>query len=123
MSENPLVLVVDDEPGIRMCAADILEANGFTAITADSADEAVVILENRHEISLVVTDIVMTGTLDGLGLVSEIRRRWPRLDVIVASGRMPAEAAANASRTVFLSKPFDEHGLIAAIAEAQSSHV
>jgi DNA-binding NtrC family response regulator len=118
MADLSVVLVIDDDPVIRMFVCEILNERGFEVLAASSADEGLGILQNRPDVRAVLTDIVMPGTLDGLGLVSEIRRRWPRLGVIIASGRMPAIAAANATETVFLEKPFDEAGLAAALSQA-----
>jgi two-component system, response regulator PdtaR len=118
MAERPAVLVIDDDPVIRMFVGEALSEQGFRALSASSADEGLGVLLNRADIGVVITDVVMPGTLDGLGLVSEIRRRWPWLGIVIASGRMPAGAAANAAATVFLEKPFDETMLLAALKEA-----
>lgn len=118
MSVRPAILVVEDDPVLRMTLSEMLGVHGFPVVTAGSADEGLGILLDRADIAAVVTDVVMPGTLDGLGLVSEIRRRWPAKRIIVASGRIPAEAAANAPGTIFLAKPFDEGGLLAAVETA-----
>ena len=123
MAEQPVILVIDDDPVLRMFVCDVLAEHGLQALTAGSADEGLGILANRADVCAVVTDIVMPGTLDGLGLVSEIRQRWPRMGVIIASGRMPAAAVVvNAADTVFLEKPFDEIELLSALAHVQASH-
>lgn len=118
MADQSVVLVIDDDPVVRMFVCEALIDNGFRVVAASSADEGLGVLHNRIDVGVVLTDVVMPGTLDGLGLVSEIRRRWPGLGVIIASGRIPAGAAANASATVFLEKPFDETMLLEALAEA-----
>lgn len=122
MAEQAVVLVVDDDPVVRMFVCGVLDDNGFAVLVASSADEALSVLRSRHDVAVVLTDIVMPGTLDGLGLVSEMRRRRPRPGLVVWSGLMPPEAAGNASDTVFLSKPFQETDLLAALAQAQASH-
>jgi DNA-binding NtrC family response regulator len=122
MSEQPAILVVDDDPVIRMFVCEALSSHGLNAVPASSADEGLDILCSRSDVSVVITDIVTPGTLDGLGLVSKIRRRWPRLRVIITSGRMPAVAAGNAEGTVFLAKPFDEIDLLGALAAVLASH-
>ena len=115
MLDGKFVLVVDDEPNFHLFVSDVLEAHGFHVLMARSADEALGVLSGRGDIEAVITDVMMPGTLDGLGLVSEIRRRWPTIRTVVASGRLPASAAGNAPGTVFLAKPFDDQALLAAL--------
>jgi CheY-like chemotaxis protein len=83
----PAVLIVEDEPLIRMGAVEIIEDAGFEVIEAPGADEAVRILECRSDIRVVFTDIHMPGSMDGLKLAHAIRHRWPPIRIIVTSGR------------------------------------
>jgi CheY-like chemotaxis protein len=64
------VLVVEDEMVLRMRAVDIVEDAGFNAVEAVNADEALSILENRSDISLLFSDIQMPGSMDGLKLAT-----------------------------------------------------
>ncbi|WP_297490078.1 response regulator [Acidocella sp.] len=100
------VLVVEDEPLIRMLAKEIVEDAGYVAIEAANADEAVSILENRDDIWVVFADIDMPGTLDGMGLANSIRNRWPPIEIIVTSGQMRFQIAELPARTVFIPKPY-----------------
>jgi CheY-like chemotaxis protein len=60
-----------------MLAVDLVEEEGFVAIEAANADEAVRILESRSDIAIVFTDIDMPGSMDGMRLAVAIRDRWP----------------------------------------------
>ena len=72
VSDGPTnVLVVEDETFLRMHAVDIVEDAGFTAVEAVDADEALLILESRSDISLMLSDIQMPGSMDGLKLARE----------------------------------------------------
>ena len=71
----PIVLVVEDEPLLRMLAVEVVEEAGFIAIEACDADEAVILLESRADITLLFTDINMPGSMDGLKLAHTVRRR------------------------------------------------
>ena len=62
---RPVVLVVEDEMVLRMRAVDIVEDAGFIPVEAVSADEAITILESRTDVSLLLTDIQMPGSMDG----------------------------------------------------------
>ena len=81
------VLFVEDEPLIRWSGVDLLQECGFDVIEAQDADEALPILENRSDILLLVTDVDMPGSMDGLALAEIARRRWPDLHIIISSGR------------------------------------
>ncbi len=100
-----VVLVVEDEPMLRTLAVDIVELNGFTAIEASNADEAVAVLESRSDIDIVFTDVEMPGSMDGLGLAKAIRWRWPPIELIVTSGRNKSDASIP-ERGVFFQKPY-----------------
>ena len=102
------VLVVEDEPLIRMDAVAMIEDAGFDVIEAANADEAIAFLETRPEISIVFTDIEMPGSMDGLKLARAVRDRWPPVVLIVASGRISPRVEEMPSDTVFLRKPYNE---------------
>ena len=65
-NRKTVVLVVEDNPLIRMCAVDRVVAAGFEALEAGDADEAIRILEGRPDIHLVFTDVSMPGSMDGI---------------------------------------------------------
>jgi CheY-like chemotaxis protein len=105
------VLVVDDEPIIRFAAVDVLEHAGFEVWEAANADEALVLL-NRRTIDAVFTDINMSGSMDGLGLVSRIRALSPKTRVVVTSGHVGFGSFDLASGVSFLPKPYQFEALI-----------
>ena len=82
----PNVLIVEDEMILRMRAVDIVEDAGFCPIEAINADEAISVLESRSDISLLLTDIQMPGTIDGLKLAHAVHERWPSIKIILVSG-------------------------------------
>src|SRR5258708_5603900 len=82
------VLVVEDELVLRLRAVDIVEDAGFTAIEEVNADEALLILESRSDISLLFTDIQMPGSIDGLKLAYTVHKRWPAIKIVLVSGQV-----------------------------------
>lgn len=108
---NPIakqvVLVVEDEPLLRMMALDLVEEAGFDVIEAANADEAVDILESRSDIRILFTDIDMPGTLDGLKLAAVVRDRWPPIEIIIVSGQIRPLRDDMPARSVFFSKPYE----------------
>jgi len=104
------VLVVEDEHIVRFATVAMLEDEGYVALEADNATEAIRILESRTDVRIVVTDVNMPGTMDGLKLAHYVRDRWPPIRLVVVSGRpSPGELPGDA---VFLGKPFSKDGLM-----------
>lgn len=100
------VLVVEDEPLLRLLAIDTVEEAGFVAIEACNADVAVKILEARDDISVLFTDIDMPGSMNGIGLAMLVRDRWPPVGIMITSGKHPKEVISLPARAVFFSKPY-----------------
>jgi CheY-like chemotaxis protein len=109
------VLVVEDDPIIRMDAIAMIEDAGFVVIEAANADDAIALLEARPDISIVFTDIEMPGTMDGLKLAHAVRQRWPPVILIVASGRVSPLVHEMPSDTVFLRKPYSAAMVVKAL--------
>lgn len=103
----PAVLIVEDEPLVRMCAVQTVEAAGFEVIEAESADEAIRILESRMDIRAIFTDIHMPGSMDGLKLAHAVRHRWPPIKIIVTSGRERITERDLPEGGRFFIKPYD----------------
>ncbi len=106
-AKSPAVLIVEDEPLVRLCAVETVEAAGFTVIEAANADEAIRILENRRDIRVVFTDIHMPGSMDGLKLAHAVRDRWPPIKIIVTSGREILAEQGLPAGGRFFAKPYD----------------
>src|ERR1700683_545924 len=111
------ILIVEDEPLVRLCAVDTVVAAGFEVIEAASADEAIRILESRNDIRLVFTDIQMPGLMDGLKLAHAVRNRWPPIKIIVTSGRELATEDDLPEGGRFFAKPYDPTEICKALRE------
>ena len=106
VTPRPVALVVDDEPLLTIVAMNIADDLGFSAISASNADEALSILEKRDDIRLVLTDVNMPGSLDGIALARTVRNRWPPIKLLVVSGRPLPDPASLPAGAMFLAKPF-----------------
>ncbi|MGO6949570.1 response regulator [Rhizobium johnstonii] len=109
------VLVVEDEPLVRMAIVMDLEDDGFTVFEAADAIEAINILEASPEIRLVFTDVDMPGTMDGLLLAAFVRDRWPPIKIIVTSGHRSPSVDDLPAGAPFMSKPYGPKDVIAVI--------
>ena len=111
------VLVVEDEPLVLMSTADFLQDEGFTVLEAATADEAIVLLENNPQISILFTDVDMPGTMDGLKLAHFVRDRWPPIRIVVASGMQILAESQLPPGSRFFRKPYDDNSIISALSE------
>jgi two-component system, response regulator PdtaR len=101
-----VVLVVEDEPLVRMFLTDFLDEAGFKNFEAVNADEAISILQARPDVQAVLTDIEMPGSMNGLGLARVIRDRWPQVGIVATSGRAQPGADDVSDAVAFVSKPY-----------------
>jgi CheY-like chemotaxis protein len=101
------VLIVEDEPLIRMGAVYLIEDAGFKVYEAGSADAAIALLELHKEIRLIFTDVDMPGSMDGLKLAHYVRGRWPPVKIIVTSGHIKVTEESLPAGAIFLQKPYD----------------
>jgi DNA-binding NtrC family response regulator len=106
------VLVVDDEPILRLFACEALEEAGYEVVGASSADEAIALLRRGTPFGAVLTDIEMPGDLDGLELAWNIQAHWPDIAVIITSGRKLPRADEIPYAASFLPKPFSAERLV-----------
>ena len=103
---HPRVLVVEDEPLLRMFNSDMLTDAGFDVCEASDADQALLMLEQFTDIRIVFTDVEMPGLIDGFDLAARIEQRWPDIFVLVASGRRLPHPSFNAPARHFMQKPY-----------------
>jgi CheY-like chemotaxis protein len=106
------VLVVEDEPIIRLGMVSSIEDAGYVVIEAANADEAISRLAQDSEVGVVVTDVDMPGSMDGIRLAHYVRNRWPPIQLLVISGKvgvLPGELPDGAR---FMSKPYQEPALL-----------
>jgi two-component system, response regulator PdtaR len=108
----PVVLIVEDEPLLRMLAVEVVEDAGFVAIEACDADQAVILLESRTDISLLFTDINMPGSMDGLKLAHAVRDRWPPIKILLVSGQERLQLSELPSNSCFIGKPYQASALV-----------
>jgi len=115
------VLVVDDDAEVREAMVAMLDELGYQVDEAPSADEALARLADRRQptIDILLSDVVMPGRLDGVGLAEEVQRLYPSIPVVLATGYTTRLAAASAFRV--LAKPFSHQALAETLAEILDS--
>ena len=107
VSTPKTVLVVEDEPLIRMTVATALTDAGFDVVEVDHADGALAVLSGSlGEVDLVFTDVNMPGTIDGLELAHRVQNLWPKIAVLIASGQAMLTPLDLPTGAHFLTKPY-----------------
>lgn len=112
------ILVVEDEPLIRITIATYLKVSGFVVLEARDADEALAMIQDSDiVIDLVFSDITMPGSIDGLGLAKWLRANRPALPIILTSGQAKrAETVRELfENEPFMVKPYDAERVVAQI--------
>ena len=116
------ILVVDDEPAMRLALTDSLVAMGYSTLTASGAEEALTRCR-QTPVSAIITDMKM-GKMSGLDLLDEIQRRKIGVPVILMSAFGTIDVAVSAMKAGvvdYLSKPFSPEVLAAALRRALPS--
>jgi CheY-like chemotaxis protein len=116
-SPKALVLVVDDEPGIREFIGQVLTRAGHEFVAVATPSAALAALRSRPRITLMVVDVVMPD-MDGYELATAARQMAPGLPVVFTSAFAP-EPGRVTSGDRFLGKPFTAESLIAIIDESR----
>jgi DNA-binding response OmpR family regulator len=110
------ILVVDDDAPILDCVRRILEQANYVVLTSPSGDHARnVIARGDVRLDLVLTDIVMPGSIDGLALAAKIRQREVKLPVVFMTGALPEDdeyLAEITRKKLLLRKPFSAKQLV-----------
>jgi DNA-binding NtrC family response regulator len=116
-SYHPKVLIVDDEKNIRRTLRMVLSSKEYLVSDCASAEEAIRLMQ-EEPVDVVLLDIKLPG-MDGIELLSKIRKDWPMTDVIMISGHGTIQDAVGATRLGaydFLEKPLDADRVDLAVA-------
>ena len=111
------ILVVEDELLIRMMLADELREAGYNVTEAFNADEALVILRSPAPVDMILSDVRMPGSMDGIGLLRVVRSAYPKIPVIITSAHLQPALATVDGATRFISKPYKLELIVKAVQE------
>src|ERR1700723_2967256 len=118
---QPTVLIVEDEFLVRMDAVDMIRSLGFEVVEVENADDAIRVLEDRPDITVVFTDIQMPGSMDGLKLAAAIRGRWPPLKIVATSGYVDVHEPHLPEGARFLPKPYSPDQILRTLRQLTSA--
>lgn len=116
--ETKSVLIVDDEPNIRLFMREFLESEGYSILEARNGREGLAILTREHP-RVIITDLLMPE-MDGMDFLRATRREpeTKKIPVIVLSVKdefSDIRSAFEAGATEYLTKPFDPGYLVAKV--------
>lgn len=114
------ILVVEDEPLVLMSTAEYLQDEGFKVLQAANADDAISMLEQHPDISVLFTDVDMPGSMDGLKLSAAVRDRWPPVRIVVTSGHRMVDITDLPDGGIFFSKPYSHQAIATSFRELMS---
>jgi DNA-binding NtrC family response regulator len=110
---NFIALIVEDDPLQRAFLADLLKEQGLEVVECASAEAAeLVLVSTGTELRALVTDVNLAGDMSGVELAQYAKRKFPRLNVVMVSGKGPPFIPQD---TRFLMKPYLPDELLAAV--------
>ncbi|MDR2141412.1 MAG: sigma 54-interacting transcriptional regulator [Deltaproteobacteria bacterium] len=120
MSDVETILIVDDEPNYRLILGEVLEAEGYEVLQAESGRLAYEIFEESGRVDLVLTDMTMPDG-DGIELLRKIKERAPEVPVILLTAHGTIELAVGAMKQGafdYLTKPCPNLEIIRVVSRA-----
>ena len=110
-----LVLLVEDEPSVRRVVRQQLIDLGYPVIEADNGNQALELIEQVPDISLLLTDVVMPGGVNGRQLAARVMDERPEVGVVLMSGYADGWSSDQADQLPILDKPFSRQDLARAL--------
>lgn len=115
---NHTILVVEDEPLVRMDAVSMLEDGGYDVVEAADAEQALTQLERRPDVDTLFTDVNMPGEMDGCALAYAVIALRPDMRLFITSGAGVPEDGDCPAESTFLPKPYTAEHLLRTLGQA-----
>lgn len=109
------IVIVEDDPTLRLLMVDIANEIGAEAVAFDTADDALTYLLQAHDqCRLVIADHGVPGQIQGIAFIEMVKSRWPSISAILTSGyELDSELVPAA--TLYLHKPWALNDLVTAV--------
>lgn len=120
LGDGEVVLVIDDEPTVRMLVAEVLAESGYAVIEAADGPAGLRILESSSRIDLLITDVGLPGGMNGRQVADAARVHRPELKILFITGYAENAVIGNGrleSGMFVLTKPFQMEVLAGRIRE------
>ena len=123
MEDQPVILVIEDDPPIQIVVEDALTDGGFEPAIAPSGEEAVTLLKgNKNKYRALITDINLRGRIDGWEVAKRAREIHPEFPILYIpaahADQWPSHGVPN---SILLTKPFAPAQLVTAVSQLLNS--
>ncbi|MDH7799543.1 MULTISPECIES: response regulator [unclassified Beijerinckia] len=105
-----MILIAEDDALQRLNLEAVLVEAGFTVVATADGDEALGVLQTRSDILVLISDVQMPGSLNGIELMWVVRDRWPPVKIILTSGNAKRDGLPD--DVVLFVKPYIERELL-----------
>jgi len=109
------ILVVEDEPLLRVLITDILLEHGYAALESATAAEAIEVLNSGCDVDVLLTDVRMPGAVDGIELARRVAHSRPEIRILIMSAWIYPRAEAIPAGARFIAKPYLPTALVSEI--------
>jgi CheY-like chemotaxis protein len=113
-----VVLLVEDEPLVRLVVVDVLMEANFRVIEASNADEALTVLNAGVPVDVLLSDVEMPPGANGYALARQVRESWPDIEILIVSGREWPVEGDLPQGTAFLAKPVPNEAILQQVKSA-----
>lgn len=103
--DRPVILIVEDEALTIMDLGDVLEDGGYDTVQCASAERALSILQARPDICGLVTDVELSGRVNGFELANSVAQARPELPILIVSGRAAPDPDRMPAGAQFIARP------------------
>jgi DNA-binding NtrC family response regulator len=117
-ADQSTVLLVEDEPLIRLFLSELLEDAGFRVVEAANAAEALVLLSAGLSVNVLLTDVDMPIGCSGFELAHQVHRSWPETEILIMSGRRWPSQGDLPPGAAFLAKPCPNEAIVSHVISA-----
>jgi DNA-binding NtrC family response regulator len=113
------ILIVEDDVLANEHLEFILQQAGYEVVSATSADEAAALLADREDVQVIVTDINLPGTMNGMKLAAAAKAQRPEMNIIITTGYSAPRSDEIPQGSLFVPKPYNARKMIEAVRHFQ----
>ncbi|ORM71342.1 hybrid sensor histidine kinase/response regulator [Pantoea wallisii] len=113
-----LVLVLDDEPAVRQTLCEHLHQLGYLTLECSDGETALTLLRQTPDIEMLISDLMLPGTLNGADVIRQAQQQWPQLATLLISGQDLRQTPVTLPLCERLAKPWQQAQLAQALARA-----
>jgi CheY-like chemotaxis protein len=110
-----IIIVAEDDFIMSEYLSGILTEKGYSVIAVANANDAIAMFEHRDDVRMLISDINMPGSINGLNLAATVRERWPHIKIIITTGQARPKIEEVPEGSLYLRKPYTPGSVMAAV--------